>query len=107
MKTVVPMWDAPTVPVDGSDARFPVRHLNCVAYPLATKDYHHEVEMVVAIGKAGTRIAAAHALDHVYGYATGLDMTRRDLQSLAKETRRPGDTGKSFAQAAPIGAIVQ
>ena len=147
MKTVIPTWDVPTVPVDGTDARFPVRHVYCVgrnyaehakemggdaskeppffftkaadaivpavpgevarvAYPLATKSYHHEVEMVVAIGKAGTRIAAAHALDHVYGYATGLDMTRRDLQNVAKETRRPWDTGKSFAQAAPIGAIV-
>jgi len=147
LNTVIPMWDVPTVPVDGTDARFPVRHVFCVgrnyaehakemggdatkeppffftkpadavvpvrpgevgrvAYPLATKSYHHEIEMVVAIGKAGVKIAAEHALEHVYGYATGLDMTRRDLQNVAKETRRPWDTGKSFAQAAPIGVIV-
>ena len=147
MKTVIPMWDAPTVPVDGTDARFPVRHIYCVGrnyaehakemggdatkeppffftkaadtivaalpgevarvgYPMATSNLHHEVEMVVAIGKAGARIPAASALDHVYGYAAGLDMTRRDLQDVAKQTRRPWDTGKSFAHAAPIGAIV-
>ena len=147
MKTVIPMWDAPTVPVDGNDARFPVRHIYCVGrnyaehakemggdatkeppffftkaadaivaalpgevarvpYPMATSNLHHEVEMVVAIGKAGARIAAQHALDHVWGYAAGIDMTRRDLQDVAKQTRRPWDTGKSFANAAPIGAIV-
>ena len=91
-----------------ADAVVPVRpgEIGRVAYPLATKNYHHEIEMVVAIGKAGVGINAERALDHVYGYATGLDMTRRDLQDVAKQTRRPWDTGKSFAQAAPIGVIV-
>jgi fumarylpyruvate hydrolase len=76
-----------------------------VAYPLATKNYHHEVELVVAIGVRGVRLSAERALDVVYGYATGLDMTRRDLQSDMRERKRPWDIGKSFAQAAPIGPI--
>jgi fumarylpyruvate hydrolase len=74
-------------------------------YPLATKDLHHEIELVVAIGKAGVNIAEADALDHVYGYAVGLDMTRRDLQGEAKKMGRPWDTGKGFDQSAPISAI--
>lgn len=77
-----------------------------VPYPPGTKDYQHEMELVVAIGKAGLRIAEASALDHVFGYACGLDMTRRDLQALAKEQRRPWDLGKDFEQAAVLSEIV-
>jgi fumarylpyruvate hydrolase len=147
VKSALATWDAPAVPVDGSDLVFPVRHIYCVgrnyaehakemggdatkeppffftkpadaivpvrrgevgrmAYPLATASLHLEIEMVVAIGKAGVEIAPEHALEHVYGYATGLDMTRRDLQNDMKALRRPWDIAKSFAQAAPIGAIV-
>lgn len=146
MKTVIPAWDLPTVPVAGTDARFPVRHIYCVgrnyaehakemggdaakeppffftkpadavvpvhagavgrmAYPPGTKNLHHEIELVVAIGRSGAKLDAARALDVVYGYATGLDMTRRDLQIDMREKKRPWDVGKSFAQAAPIGEI--
>jgi len=76
-----------------------------LAYPLATKNLHHEVELVVAIGQRGVGVTAARALDLVYGYATGLDMTRRDLQNDMREKKRPWDIGKSFAQAAPISVI--
>ena len=76
-----------------------------IAYPSQTDDLHHEIELVVAIGKDGSDIAAADALDHVYGYAVGLDMTRRDLQSAAKKAGRPWDMAKGFDQSAPIGTI--
>ena len=65
-------------------------------YPSLTKDLHHEVELVVAIGKGGSDIKAADAMDHVWGYAVGLDMTRRDLQGEAKKLGRPWDIGKGF-----------
>lgn len=74
-------------------------------YPLATKDLHHEIELVVAIGRAGAALTPANALEIVFGYATGLDMTRRDLQNAMREKKRPWDLGKSFAQAAPIAPI--
>ncbi|MEQ9640636.1 MAG: fumarylacetoacetate hydrolase family protein [Alphaproteobacteria bacterium] len=74
-------------------------------YPSGTKDLHHEIEMVVAIGKAGANIAEADALDHVYGYAVGVDMTRRDLQALMRKDGRPWDIGKGFDRGAPIGTI--
>ena len=76
-----------------------------VRYPLATKNLHHEIELVVAIGKRGTQLSAANANEVVFGYATGLDMTRRDLQNDMREKKRPWDLGKSFAQAAPIAPI--
>jgi fumarylpyruvate hydrolase len=76
-----------------------------IAYPLATKNYHHEIELVVAIGRAGVRVAPERANELVFGYATGLDMTRRDLQNDMREKKRPWDIGKSFAQAAPIAPI--
>jgi fumarylpyruvate hydrolase len=76
-----------------------------IAYPLATKNYHHEIELVVAIGSRGVKVAAERALDLVWGYAVGLDMTRRDLQNDMREKKRPWDLGKSFAQAAPIAPI--
>lgn len=76
-----------------------------IAYPSETQNFHYEAELVVAIGKGGRAIAAAEALGHVYGYATGLDMTRRDLQLEARDKGRPWDTGKNFEQSAPIGLI--
>lgn len=76
-----------------------------MSYPSLTRDLHHEVELVVAIGKGGRDISAAHALEHVYGYAVGLDMTRRDLQGEAKKLGRPWCIGKGFDQSAPIGHI--
>jgi fumarylpyruvate hydrolase len=146
MSYVIPLWDAPSVPVAGSDARFPVRHIYCVGrnyaehakemggdvakeppffftkpadsivpvvppatgevhYPLASSDYQHEIELVVAIGKRGVKLTSEAALDVVWGYAVGLDMTRRDLQIGMREKKRPWDIGKSFAEAAPIGPI--
>lgn len=134
-----------SIPVHGTDQRFPVRRIYCVGrnyvehakemgftgreppfffmkpadaivsvpdgetgsirYPLGTKSLHHEIELVVAIGKGGEKIAAADAKDHVYGYAIGLDMTRRDLQTEAKKTGRPWEIGKGFDESAPIGPI--
>ena len=76
-----------------------------VHYPLATKNYHHEIELVVAIGARGVKLAPTDALGIVWGYAVGLDMTRRDLQTEMREKKRPWDIGKSFAQAAPIGPL--
>ena len=75
-------------------------------YPTLTRSLHHEVELVVAIGKAGQGIAAADAMKHVWGYAVGLDMTRRDLQGEMKKQGRPWCIGKAFDESAPIGAIV-
>jgi fumarylpyruvate hydrolase len=75
-------------------------------YPSLSKDVHHEIEMVVAIGRGGANIAADKALEHVYGYGVGLDMTRRDLQGEAKKMGRPWDTGKAFDQSAPCSALV-
>jgi fumarylpyruvate hydrolase len=74
-------------------------------YPPATRDLHHEIELVVAIGGGGRDIPAASALDHIYGYAVGLDMTRRDLQGEAKKHGRPWDMGKGFDHSAPCSAI--
>ena len=74
-------------------------------YPNLSNDVHHEIEMVVAIGKGGVNIPADKALEHVYGYGVGLDMTRRDLQGEAKKMGRPWDTGKAFDQSAPCAAI--
>jgi len=76
-----------------------------IAYPPRTANLHHEIELVVAIGREGAGVAAADARGHVFGYAIGIDLTRRDLQLAARELGRPWDTGKQFAQAAPIGAI--
>ena len=134
-----------SIPVQGTEQRFPVRRIYCVGrnyvehakemgftgreppfffmkpadaivfvpegetgsirYPLGTKSLHHEIELVVAIGKGGEKIAAADAPGHVFGYAVGLDMTRRDLQGEAKKAGRPWEIGKGFDQSAPIGPI--
>ena len=74
-------------------------------YPPKTNNFHHEIELVVAIGRGGRDIPVGQALDHVYGYAVGLDMTRRDLQLEARDKGRPWEFGKSFAKSAPIGAL--
>ncbi|MEO5794762.1 MAG: fumarylacetoacetate hydrolase family protein [Rhodoferax sp.] len=76
-----------------------------MAYPSLTGNLHHEIELVVAIGKGGKNIAAANAHQHIYGYAVGLDMTRRDLQNEMKKQGRPWCIGKGFEQSAPIGPI--
>lgn len=134
---------APTVslPIAGSDARFPVRRIYCVGrnyadhaiemghdptkeppfffqknpdnlrsdgqfpYPTRSSDVHHEVELVVALHRGGRDIAPEQALSHVYGYAIGLDMTRRDLQGEAKKAGRPWEVGKAFEASAPCGPI--
>jgi fumarylpyruvate hydrolase len=74
-------------------------------YPSLTKNYHHEIELVACIGKGGKNISAAQAMQHIFGYAVGLDMTRRDLQGEMKKTGRPWCIGKAFDHASPIGAI--
>ncbi|CAG0971594.1 MAG: fumarylacetoacetate hydrolase family protein [Rhodocyclales bacterium] len=141
MKTVIPAWEVPAVPVAGSAARFPVRRIYCVgrnyaeharemgghpereppfffmkpaeavvtdgrmAYPPMTADLQHEVELVVALACGGRDIPAAEALDCVFGYAVGLDMTRRDVQAELKAKGRSWEMGKAFDQSAPISAI--
>ena len=76
-----------------------------IPYPPRTANLHHEIELVVALHKGGRDIAVANALDHVFGYAVGNDLTRRDLQSEAKDKGRPWDTAKAFDHSAPITAI--
>jgi len=88
----------PATAIVAGDGEFP--------YPSLSQDVHHELELVVALGKGGSQIAEADALSHVYGYAVGLDMTRRDLQGEAKKMGRPWDTGKAFDFSAPCSAIV-
>jgi fumarylpyruvate hydrolase len=141
-KYVIDFGPIPSLPVAGSDMRFPVGRIYCVgrnyaeharemghdpnreppfffmkaansvvennstiAYPVGTKDVHHEIELVVAIGKGGKNIPVDKALDHVWGYGVGLDMTRRDLQGEAKKMGRPWEMGKSFDESAPITAL--
>jgi fumarylpyruvate hydrolase len=81
-----------------TDGKFP--------YPSATSDVHHEIEMVVALSKGGANIPVDAALDHVFGYGVGLDMTRRDLQGEAKKLGRPWEVGKAFEASAPCGPLV-
>ena len=76
-----------------------------IPYPSLTKNLHHEIELVVAIGTGGKNIKAADAFKHIYGYAVGLDMTRRDLQGEMKKQGRPWCIGKAFDHSAPIGPI--
>ena len=141
-KYVIDIGPVPSLPVAGSDLRFPVGRIFCVGrnyaeharemghdpdreppfffmkapssivpsgstvdYPVATKDVHHEIEMVVAIGKGGKHIPVDKALDHVWGYGVGLDITRRDIQGEAKKMGRPWEMGKSFDQSAPCSAL--
>jgi len=90
-----------------ADAVVPVAQgeTGTVAYPSLTKDFHHEIELVACIGKGGRNIKAVDARNHIWGYAVGLDMTRRDLQGEMKKQGRPWCIGKAFEQSAPIGPI--
>ena len=146
MNYVIPPAAVVSLPVHGSDQRFPVRRVYCVgrnyvehakemgftgreapffflkpadavvvcptgattdiAYPTLTQNYHHEVELVVAIGTGGKNITAADAATHIFGYAVGLDMTRRDLQGESKKTGRPWEIGKAVDESAPTGPIM-
>lgn len=81
-----------------TDAEFP--------YPVQSSDVHHEIELVVCLSKGGSDIAVDQALGCVYGYAVGLDMTRRDLQGEAKKMGRPWEIGKAFEKSAPVSAVV-
>ena len=145
MEYAIGSWEIPSLPIVGSNARFPVRRIFCVGrnyvehqkemggdgreqpffftksahdlvplaagqagavhYPPMTSNYHWETEMVAVIGTGGYKIPAAKAIEHVWGYAVGLDMTRRDLQQVGKDKGRPWTFGKDFDQAAPVGAI--
>lgn len=80
---------------------------SAIPYARATSDLHHEVELVIAIGTGGADIPVADALTHVFGYAVGVDLTRRDLQAAAKGKGQPWDSAKGFDQSAPLGAIVE
>jgi fumarylpyruvate hydrolase len=90
-----------------ADAVVPVNQgeTGTIAYPSLTKDLHHEIELVACIGKGGRNIKAADAHKHIFGYAVGLDMTRRDLQGEMKKQGRPWCIGKAFDKSAPIGPI--
>jgi fumarylpyruvate hydrolase len=132
-----------SLPVIGTEARFPVRRIYCVGrnylahvremnegaderdppfffqkpadsivydggvspYPSLTKSLHHEVELVVAISKGGAFIPREQALEHVFGYGVGVDLTRRDLQTVAKDKGWPWEMGKSFDHSAPLSAL--
>ena len=100
----------------GNDERQPpfffAKHADMIApdgagipYPPLTKDLHHEVELVVALKSGGADIDPAHALEHVYGYGVGVDLTRRDLQMASRKKEQPWEIGKSFDQSAPCGAL--
>lgn len=145
MNYVIPPAPVASLPIVGSDQRFPIRRVYCVGrnyvehaqemgfsgreapfffmkpadaviacpqgatvdirYPSLTKNYHHEVELVVAIGGRGKDVAAADAAKLIYGYALGLDMTRRDLQGECKKQGRPWEIGKAVDASAPMGPI--
>jgi fumarylpyruvate hydrolase len=76
-----------------------------IPYPPLTKDFHHEVELIVAMKSGGLRIPASKALDHIYGYGVGIDLTRRDLQIASRKKERPWEIGKSFDHSAPCGPL--
>ena len=99
--------EAPFFFLKPGDAVLPVADgsVGRMHYPSLTDNLHHELELVVAIGTGGRDIAAASALDHVFGYAVGLDMTRRDRQNEAKKLGRPWCVGKGFEESAPIAPI--
>lgn len=143
MNYVIPPSPVPSLPVAGSDARFPVRRIFCIGrnyaeharemgatvekdaplffckpadavvtdgadvpYPQATADLHHEVEMVVALGAGGRDLTPEQAAALVWGYGVGLDLTRRDLQAVAKARSHPWDVAKAFDHSAPVSALV-
>jgi fumarylpyruvate hydrolase len=141
-KYIIDSVERASLPVRGSDLRFPVRRVYCIGrnyaahsiemggdpdrespfffqknpdnvdssgefpYPVKSCDVHHEIELVVALKSGGVDISIDNALEHVYGYAVGIDMTRRDLQAEMKQTRRPWEIGKAFERSAPMGPIV-
>jgi fumarylpyruvate hydrolase len=142
MNYVIAPPTVPSLPVAGTDQRFPVRRVFCIGrnyadhakemgaavepgrpmffckpadavvtdggdvpYPSVTNELHHEVEMVVALRASGRDIAPAQALDTVFGYAVGLDLTRRDLQAQAKAKGHPWDVAKAFDHSAPVSAL--
>ncbi|MGY8986169.1 MAG: fumarylacetoacetate hydrolase family protein [Sphingomonadales bacterium] len=76
-----------------------------IAYPMGTKDCHHEIELVVALGQGGVNIGSNEVEDMIYGYGVGIDLTRRDLQDITKKKRGPWDTAKSFDNSAPLSQI--
>jgi fumarylpyruvate hydrolase len=90
-----------------ADSVVPVQHGQTLElqYPRETSNYHYEIELVVAIGKGGRDISPDQAYEHVWGYAVGLDMTRRDLQMKMREMGRPWEIGKAFDKSAPIGPL--
>jgi len=90
-----------------NDALVPVAdgETGSMAYPSKTSNLHHEIELVVALGKGGVNLSLEEAAECVWGYAVGLDMTRRDLQGEAKKLGRPWEVGKGFEQSGPIGPI--
>ena len=139
---VIPPPARPSLPVEGTSARFPVRRIYCVgqnygaharemgsdptrhppffftkpgdavrspgeavAYPSATSNLHHEIELVVALQGGGANLSPEQALARVFGYAAGVDLTRRDLQAEAKKGGRPWDASKGFDASAPIGVL--
>jgi fumarylpyruvate hydrolase len=99
--------EAPFFFLKPADAVLPVREgeVGRMRYPTLTKDLHHEVELVVALGSGGRDVPVERALDLVWGYAVGLDMTRRDLQNDMKKQGRPWSIGKGFDESAPIGEL--
>ncbi len=140
----VPRISVPSVPISGSELKFPVRRIYCVGrnyadhtremggdperelpfffskpadavvfsgwrlpFPARTSDLQHEVELVVGLHRGGTNIPAVDASSMIYGYAVGIDLTRRDLQAEAKKTGRPWDMAKGFDHSAPIGALTR
>ena len=99
--------EAPFFFTKPADTVLPVAHgsIGEMPYPSMTQDLHHEIELVVALGSGGKNISAAEAVKHIWGYAVGLDMTRRDLQGEAKKLGRPWCTAKGFDHSAPISPI--
>ena len=139
---VIPTPATPSLPVEGSEARFPVRRIYCIGrnygehvremggdpkdqppiffmkpadavvapggvvpYPSETSNLHHEIELVVALKSGGANVPAHRALELVFGYAAGVDLTRRDLQNAAKDKGSPWDSAKGFDASAPCGLI--
>ncbi len=139
---VIPEPPVASLPVEGTDQRFPVHRIYCIGrnygkhvkemggdpkeqppifflkpadaaveargaipYPPGTSNLHHEIELVVALKAGGADVAPDRALDLIYGYAAGVDLTRRDLQGLAKDKGQPWDSGKGFDASAPTGLI--
>ena len=142
MNYIFPPQPTVSLPIVGSQARFPVHRVYCVSqnyadhvkemgedtrnppcffskpadslvseggtvsYPSMTQDFHHEVELVVALGKSGKQLSKEQAMDCIFGYAVGFDLTRRDLQSEAKSKGYPWEMSKGFDEGAPISAIM-